>query len=75
MALKRLASFGAQEGGGIGARFFPTGARVGLGHFLCIGWPAHGNKKRVLENHFLVPNVHYLVQIWCWKSILGVRKF
>jgi hypothetical protein len=47
-----VASFGAR--GGYWCTILPDwckpGARVGLGRFLCIGWPVHG-KKKVLENH------------------------
>ena len=45
------------------------GAEVGPGHFLCMGWSVHGNKKMVLEINFLVLEIHFLVKIWCWKSI------
>ena len=51
--LKRLASFGAPGGGGIGARFFPTGANLVQGWvwaFFCAS--AHGKKKMMLENNF-----------------------
>ena len=43
-------------GGGVWCTIFPDwckpGAEVGPGHFLCMGWSVHGNKKMVLEINF-----------------------
>ena len=58
--LKRLASFGAR-GGGIGARFFPTGANLVQRWVWAVFWASAGRCTETKN--------------WCWKSLFSGSKF
>ena len=57
--LKRLASFGAR-GGGIGARFFPTGANLVQRWVWAVFWASAGRCTETKN--------------WCWKSLFSGSK-
>ena len=75
--LKRLASFGA--GGGIGARFFPTGANLVQGWVCAVFCASAGRcteKEKVLENHlFHVKNPLLGENLVLRNHVLGLGNF